>query len=414
LRNARFITRREVKRESQAHEVRDVSSFYKRFALSYKGVKLFFRSCTKIFLGLILIWAFGAAESVAEKQRELERLQAEIRRNQQLIQQTKIQENASLRDLSLLNRNIAKVKNTLDYNQRRLQEYTAELRQTSLDLETRSAEYARRLTAAKARVREMYKMQDLGWLTLLLSDKSFSALADNAHHYRKVLEQDRKNILELRALRRDISGKKENLEYQKKLIESTKQSIEQQKTLYEQRAKKQEQISSALRAQRLAYERREDTLLKNSKEIEDLIKKMLRSSPSEARGTGKYIWPLKGTLTSYYGRRLHPVFKVWRSHSGIDIAAASGTPVKAADSGVVILSAWHGGYGRAIVIDHGKGLATLYGHLSRQNVKEGDKVNKGQVIGLVGSSGVATGPHLHFEVRVDGETTDPLPYLPPQ
>jgi murein DD-endopeptidase MepM/ murein hydrolase activator NlpD len=376
-----------------------------------KGLNLFFR---KFFLCLIFVLAFGAAESVFEKQRELERLQAEIRRNQKLIQQTKIQENASLRDLSLLNRDIARVKNALDYNQKRLREHTAELQQAGLELEARNAEYTRRLAAAKARVREMYKMQDLGWLTLLLSDKSFSALADNVHHYRKILEQDRKNILELRALKRDISGKKENLEYQKKLIESTKKSIEQQKTLYEQRAKKQEQISAALRAQRLAYEKREDTLLKNSKEIEDMIKKILRSNPSEARGTGKYIWPLKGVLTSQYGRRFHPVFKVWRTHSGIDIAAPTGTPLKAADSGVVILSEWYGGYGRAIVVDHGRGFATLYGHLSKQNVKEGDKVNKGQVIGLVGSSGVATGPHLHFEVRINGETTDPLPYLPPQ
>ncbi|MDR1453093.1 MAG: peptidoglycan DD-metalloendopeptidase family protein [Candidatus Margulisbacteria bacterium] len=368
----------------------------------------------KFFLGLILVLACGAAESIAEKQKELERLQAEIQRNQQLIRQTKIQENASLRDLSLLNRSISRVKNTLDYNQKRLQEHTAELQQASLELEARNTEYAGRSAAARARVREMYKIQDLGWLTLLLSDRSFSALADNAHHYYKILEQDRKNILELRALKRDISGKKENLEYQKKLIESTKKSIEQQKTLYEQRAKKQEQIGAALRVQRLAYEKREDTLLKNSKEIENLIKKMLRSGASEARGTGKYIWPLKGVLTSQYGRRFHPVFKVWRTHSGIDIAAASGTPIKAADSGVVILSAWHGGYGRAIVVDHGKGFATLYGHLSKQNVKEGDKVNKGQVIGLAGSSGVATGPHLHFEIRIDGETTDPLPYLPPQ
>jgi septal ring factor EnvC (AmiA/AmiB activator) len=152
-----------------------------------KGFNLFFR---KVFLCLIFVLALGAAESVLEKQRELERLQAEIKRNQQLIQQTKIQENASLRDLSLLNRDIARVKNALDYNQRRLQEHTTELQQAGAELESRNAEYARRLAAAKARVHEMYKTQDLGWLTLLLSDKSFSALADNAHHYRKILEQD--------------------------------------------------------------------------------------------------------------------------------------------------------------------------------------------------------------------------------
>ncbi|GBR76802.1 peptidase M23 [Candidatus Termititenax persephonae] len=364
----------------------------------------------------MLLGALGAADSLSDKQKELERLQAEIQRNQKLLQQTKIQENASLRDLSLLNRSIGRAKNDLDYNQKQLTQQAVVLRRLSTELEQSHGEYLRLQDATQARILEMYKTQDLGWLTLLLSNLSFSDLLESTHHYRRILARDLKNIRAIRALKKDIVNKKENLEYQKNIVESTKKSIEQQKALYEQRAKKQEQIAAALRAQRLAYERREDLLLKNSQEIEAMIKKiMLENPPVESRGSGKYIWPLKGTLTSYYGRRLHPIFKVWKSHTGLDIAdGKTATPVKAADSGVVIYAEWYGGYGNAIIIDHGKGFSTLYGHLSKIGVRKNAKVDKGQVIGNVGSTGYATGPHLHFEIRRNGETVDPLTYLPPQ
>ena len=372
------------------------------------------------FRGVILFWLFlfavGAADNLYDKRKELERLQAEIQRNQKLLERTKIQETASLRDLSIINRNISRTKNDLDYNQKQLVRQTAVLQRLSAELEQNNTEYRRLQTATQARIREMYKTQDLGWLTLLLSNMSFSDLVESTHHYRRIMMRDLQNVRRIRALRKEISGKKENLEYQKNIVESTKKSIEQQKTIYEQKAKKQEQIASALRAQRIEYERREDALLRNSQEIETMIKKILRDNPqAESRGTGKYIWPLKGTLTSYYGRRLHPIFRVWRSHTGLDIAdGKTGTPVMAADSGVVIYAEPYGGYGNAIIVDHGKGFSTLYGHLSKIGVKEGDKVNKGQVIGNVGSTGYATGPHLHFEIRQNGETVNPLPYLPKQ
>jgi murein DD-endopeptidase MepM/ murein hydrolase activator NlpD len=134
----------------------------------------------------------------------------------------------------------------------------------------------------------------------------------------------------------------------------------------------------------------------------------LRSSGSRSSATPSaagLIWPVQGVLTSNYGMR-------WgRMHEGIDIGASSGTPIYAAASGTVMYAGWEGGYGNLTVIDHGNGLATAYGHQSQLAVSNGQVVTRGQVIGYVGSTGHSTGPHLHFEVRVNGSPNDPLSYL---
>jgi len=126
-----------------------------------------------------------------------------------------------------------------------------------------------------------------------------------------------------------------------------------------------------------------------------------------SKGSGSFAWPTRGSLSSRYGRR-------WgRLHKGIDIANSRGTPVYAADSGKVIFSGWHnGGYGNLIQIDHGNGIVTYYAHLSKRVVSSGSSVSKGDLIGYIGNTGRSTGPHLHFEVRVNGSPRNPLNYLP--
>lgn len=125
-----------------------------------------------------------------------------------------------------------------------------------------------------------------------------------------------------------------------------------------------------------------------------------------------YIWPTAGGIGSYFGLRMHPVLGYSRLHGGLDIGGRMGQPIWAAKEGTVILAGVNGGYGNTIVIDHGNGYATLYGHQSSFEIRKGDYVETGQHIGNVGSTGLSTGPHLHFEVRIDGSVVDPLPYLP--
>jgi murein DD-endopeptidase MepM/ murein hydrolase activator NlpD len=127
-----------------------------------------------------------------------------------------------------------------------------------------------------------------------------------------------------------------------------------------------------------------------------------------AHGSGVFIWPLQGRITSPYGARRRRGSR----HTGVDIATTYGTPIWAADAGEVIFAGWWDGYGKAVVIDHGKGIATVYGHMSRLYPSVGATVAKGQTIGLEGSTGYSTGPHLHFEVRRNGKPVNPMPYLP--
>ena len=139
--------------------------------------------------------------------------------------------------------------------------------------------------------------------------------------------------------------------------------------------------------------------------------------PSSAIGKAfndgrNFIWPVYGVITSLYGWRIHPIKKVRSFHTGVDIAAPMGSPVFAARDGIVKFAGRNGGYGLFILIDHGT-YSTAYAHLSKIDVYVGQKVKKGQLIGRVGSTGISTGPHLHFEVRKNGRHTNPLAYLPP-
>ena len=125
-----------------------------------------------------------------------------------------------------------------------------------------------------------------------------------------------------------------------------------------------------------------------------------------------YDWPLIGRLSSGFGPRIHPIFGTRRQHTGIDVGGTSGEPIYAAKGGTVLSAGWRGGYGNAVVIDHGDGFSTLYAHQSKMAVQTGDVVARGDVIGFVGNTGWSTAPHLHFELRLNGEPIDPLPYLP--
>ena len=134
-------------------------------------------------------------------------------------------------------------------------------------------------------------------------------------------------------------------------------------------------------------------------------------APAEPSLLG-YQWPVVGRVTSPYGYRIHPVYGTRKLHSGLDVGAPTGTPIAATSGGEVIFSGVRGGYGNAVIIDHGGGITSLYGHMSKLGVSKGETVDRGDIVGLVGSTGTATGPHLHFEIRVGGTAVDPAPYLP--
>jgi murein DD-endopeptidase MepM/ murein hydrolase activator NlpD len=157
-----------------------------------------------------------------------------------------------------------------------------------------------------------------------------------------------------------------------------------------------------------AWEAQEAVLATESQGLAGVIQGL--AGNGDGKATGVLQWPVVGPVTSPFGWRIHPIFHVRKFHTGIDIGVGYGTPIHAADGGRVIYATWMTGYGNTTIIDHGSGISTLYAHQSSILISSGS-VTKGQVIGYVGATGYATGPHLHFEVRINGNPVNPLGYL---
>jgi murein DD-endopeptidase MepM/ murein hydrolase activator NlpD len=161
------------------------------------------------------------------------------------------------------------------------------------------------------------------------------------------------------------------------------------------------------------YEQAVADLQAESERISAVIQSGGSSGSGQPSGqhSGEMFWPTSGPIVSGFGWRTHPIYGTARFHAGVDIGGGCGQPIWAADDGRVISAGWNGGYGNTVIIDHGGGLATLYAHQTSFAVSSGASVNRGQTIGYVGTTGLSTGCHLHFEVRINGSPVDPVPYL---
>ena len=165
---------------------------------------------------------------------------------------------------------------------------------------------------------------------------------------------------------------------------------------------------------RKTYERAERELARQSASIQNMIARNKGSSTVKISSTG-FMRPISGRITSPFGWRTHPIFNSRTFHSGVDIAGPNRGSIRASNSGKVIYSGWYGGYGKVVILDHGsvngRPITTLYAHMSSIKVSQGQFVNKGDVVGFEGTTGYSTGPHVHFEVRVNGKPNNPLNYI---
>ena len=292
------------------------------------------------------------------------------------------------------------------------------------------AEAQKRLEGREAvfykRVRDIYINGRLSYLDVVIGSKDFTDFANRLEILKRIIDSDIKLIEEIKKERAEIAARKQALEQSRaKLVEIEKAAAAKRAEI-EQKKKEREVVLQKAQNDRATAMQAVEELNASSAQITALLKARQaeraaaraaaaaqQSSPtySWVQGSGQLGWPVSGEITSPYGYRTHPIWGTTIYHSGIDIGVDEGTPVHAADGGVVIWSGWMGGYGYAVVIDHGNGLSTLYGHNSELAVDEGQSVAKGQVISYAGSTGNSTGPHVHFEVRVNGDPVDPMGYL---
>lgn len=271
------------------------------------------------------------------------------------------------------------------------------------------------------RVRDIYINGRLSYLDVVIGSKDFSDFANRLEILKRIIDADIKLIDEIKKERAEIAARKQALEQSRaKLVELEKAAVAKQAEI-EQKKKEREVVLQKAQNDRATAMQAVEELNASSAQITALLKARQaeraaaaqQSAPSYSwvQGSGQLGWPVSGEITSPYGYRTHPIWGTTIYHSGIDIGVDEGTPVHAADGGTVVWSGWMGGYGYAVVIDHGNGMSTLYGHNSELAVSEGQDVSKGQVIAYAGSTGNSTGPHVHFEVRISGDPVDPMGYL---
>lgn len=310
-------------------------------------------------------------------------------------------------------------------------EINAQIVQTQNEIVKMEAYLKTRQNVLNRRVRAIYMHGQLNYLEVILGANSFSDFANRVELLKRVIRSDYNLILEIQKQKAAIEAKKAQLEEDKRQLDAL--AAEAEKTQQEIAAKKAEQqkVLDAAKSNKAAAAQMEQDLNAQLASVRNLIQQRLAaaeaahqaaqqassdeggggSDDNYVQGTGAMGWPCSGPITSPFGYRTHPIFGTTIFHAGIDIGVDYGTPIHAADSGVVVYSGWISGYGNAVIIDHGGGVSTLYGHNQSLAVSEGQSVSKGSVIAYAGSTGNSTGPHCHFEVDVNGSPVNPMGYL---
>ena len=366
------------------------------------------------YLGLCLsITCTTWAATLEDKKAELEDVQKQIE-TKKAEKATKDKEVKSAIDqLMVAQAELAQAQKELDQVVEQQRNLQREIQKNQKVIEEKTKEWLATKKQYSTRLRNIYENGQVNYLDVLLGAKDFSDFSSRMFLLQRIIRRDSDLLDRLEAQKKALEEQRAALETNKQQLEVVGEQLAAKKKVVEEKTAKRRAIYDKALAEQNAIDAELNKMLEDSNRITDMIRNWERGGQiGSAHGSGRLAWPVSGTITSPYGWRVHPIFGTSIFHSGMDIGVDYGTPVCAADSGTIIYAGWMGGYGNAVMIDHGGGLVTLYGHNSSLQVGVGQTVGQGQVIALAGSTGNSTGPHCHFEVRVHGEVTDPGAYLP--
>ena len=352
------------------------------------------------------------ADELEDKQQELTNIQQQADDAQRKAERARLKERSVAEQLRIIQAELSEAQAEFDAINDQLSQ-TEEQIKTNTELSARLVKKMEAQTKTlHRRIRDIYKNGQVNYIDVLFGAKDFSDFVSRMDILKKILAYDNALLQATKADREALARAKAQLEIDRvKIVELRKQSAAK-KELVAARRQERQGVLNAATYERETAERAYRELIETSKQIETMIRKIQSGEKNVGGSTGTMLWPAEGEITSPFGWRVHPIFGTQRLHTGIDIGADYGDTVRAADGGVIIHSDWMGGYGNAVIIDHGNGISTLYAHNSQLLVSEGQTVAKGQAISRVGSTGYSTGPHLHFEVRQNGTPVNPLNFLP--
>lgn len=375
-----------------------------------------------VLLSILLIVAtlsgvnMVGAENLNELQDKKNELQNQITQSNEQIDQIQIELTENLEQLNSLNEKIYGYESEIASLEANLTDIEKEIETVTEKLNLIQENYDIQREILQNRIVALYESGDILYLDVLLSSKTLSDFIANYYLIGEIAKYDNELL--------------ESIENQKVQIENIKTSLEENKENIKETKKNKEKTSIALEnskiirnsyINKLSEEEKEtqskiDAFEEDLKSIEAQIVALTVGDLGEDYVGGEFAWPAPGytTITSNFGMRYHPIFKIYRSHSGTDIGMPTGAYIIAANDGIVTTSMYSNSYGNMIIINHGGGLSTLYAHGLEILVETGQSVKRGDIIMKAGSTGWSTGPHLHFEVRLNGKCIDPMPFITKQ
>ncbi|MFN3925914.1 MAG: murein hydrolase activator EnvC family protein [Pseudanabaenaceae cyanobacterium] len=364
---------------------------------------------------VVIFWCLyqtgaASANQWQDYHRWLQQQRAIVRERRQRIEQI---EGPAEQRLEQLRQSVKVTEAQIETTAKQLKQAQALLKNLNQQLAITTANLEQQRLATKARLRYLARHPQHRWWMVLLNTPDLQHLIDRRRQLQRIYQRDRQLLTNLQASAQRVANRRQLVIAQENEIALLQQKLLTQKAQLQGEVVVQERAIAKLKSDRQALESAEQRLAEDSMRLQRLI--IARAGTPQnftiVPGTGRLQYPTYGTISSPYGWRIHPILGYEKLHTGIDIAADTGTPIYAADTGTVILAEWYGGYGYTVIIAHGNEISTLYAHCSEIYVTVGQVVQKGQIIAAVGSTGFSTGPHLHFEVRFNGEPIDPMPYL---
>lgn len=375
-----------------------------------KGTRVILSLLLAVLVSAIAIWPTWAAE-LDDKQSQLDKLNQQIEQERARLAQ-KQNENRSVRQqLYQLDQGIVQTQDALNDLSGNIILLQTRINNAQQDLQKTQANLNDRTQIFNDRLKNIYiEGNNISYLDVLLQATSLSDFLTRFDLMQRIAEQDISLMKQITAMRDQIAQSKKDMEGKKaQLVVLQNQTLAKQNDLAA-RSQQKKQLMSQIKAQQNALQQQLDEEEAAAEQLTQFIQQM-QNKNAPPQGTGHLVWPVRGPITSPYGMRINPVTHRYSGHTGIDIGVAYGTSIAAADGGTVIFAGWNDAYGNMTVLDHGGGISSMYAHQSKQLVSVGDHVTQGQIIGKVGSTGWSTGPHLHFEVRVNGTPVSPLSYL---
>ena len=375
------------------------------FLLMITVFLMLFVSCFSVF----------AAKSVNDLKAEMEERNTQIKQKEKEINAKKTEKNEELKKRNSLDLQISGLLDDIESTQNLIDQKEEQIDAKNSEIDDLNVQIDESNERLKERLKIMYEYGSNSYVQLLLDSEGLADLVTRIYIVKSVYDYDKGVINEFVESKQQLEDAKQLIVAEKNEQVAAKEILEDKKSELDTLKAEKDAIISNLNNDIAALEAEEARMEADYKSIQAELNAALSSSSNTKSSYtgGKFCWPSAASqrITSQYGYRIHPISGRKTLHRGIDIGAGLGTNVLAAEAGTVVTSGWNNSYGYYITINHGNGYVTLYAHNSKLLVSKGDKVTRGQVIAKCGSTGNSTGPHIHFEVLLNGQLQNPMNYF---